>query len=125
MAKKKTSSPKAKKTTTAKKTTRGKKATKSKKPTTAKSPAKSKSKKDKIPEDEFDDEEDGPEFIEEDLDELDDEMLADDSDVKPRSDDEILNMLRDVECADCEGSSSRDRCKVRDQYGCPPDKADL
>ncbi|WP_457559142.1 hypothetical protein [Candidatus Harpocratesius sp.] len=125
MAKKKTSRPKAKKATKVKKTTRGKKTTRSKKPTKAKSPAKSKPKKNKISEDEFDDEEDGPEYIEEDLDELDDEMLADDSDVKPRSDNEILNMLREVECADCEGSSSRDRCKVRDQYGCPPDKADL
>lgn len=105
-----------KKTSGAKKTT--KKATK-------KTKAKAKPKKAPIDDEEFDDEEDGPEAFEEDLDEMEDEMLADDSDVQPRSDDEILNMLRDVECSTCEGSSSRDRCKVRDQYGCPPDKADL
>ncbi|MHA1674160.1 MAG: hypothetical protein ACTSYI_11095 [Promethearchaeota archaeon] len=72
-----------------------------------------------------DEDDEGPEFIEEDLDEIEDSMLADDSGVTARSGDEILDMLRDVECADCEGSSSRDDCKVRDQYGCPPDKADL
>ncbi len=72
-----------------------------------------------------DEDDDGPEFIEEDLDEMEDSMLSDDSGVVARSGDDILDMLRDVECADCEGSSSRDDCKVRDKYDCPPDKADL
>lgn len=106
MAKKKTSAAKAKKTTKPKAT------------------AKPKAKKIKD-EDLEDEEDDGPEFIEEDLDEMEDEMLTDDSDVKARSGDEVLNMLREVECDDCEGSSTKDRCKIRDQYDCPPDKADL
>lgn len=72
-----------------------------------------------------DEEEDGPESYEEDLDDMDDDMLADEDEDSARSDDEVLQMLREVECADCEGSSSRSRCKVRDDYGCPPDKADL
>ncbi|MHA1775957.1 MAG: hypothetical protein DRO88_11595 [Promethearchaeia archaeon] len=110
-----------KKTTGAKKTKRTAAAKKS----TKKTGAKSKPKKAPIEDDEIDEEEDGPDGFEEDLEEMEDEMLADDSDVKPRSNDEILNMLREVECADCEGSSTRDRCKVRDQYGCPPEKANL
>jgi len=52
-------------------------------------------------------------------------MLADEGGVKKRSMDEIEMMLRDVECSTCEGNSSRENCKVRDDYGCPPDKVDL
>ena len=68
-------------------------------------------------------EEDGPAHFEEDLDEMKDDMLVDD-DTPERSDDEVLNMLRDVECADCKGSSSRKTCQVRKDYGCPSDKKD-
>lgn len=68
-------------------------------------------------------EEDGPEFIEEDLDELDDDMLADEKDVVPRQEDAVVQMLRDVDCAMCEGSSTKERCKIRDMHGCPPKKA--
>ena len=70
-------------------------------------------------------EEEGPDSFEEDLDEMDDDMLADDDDGPGREEDEIVQMLREVECADCKGSSTRDKCKVRDQHGCPSDKADL
>ena len=113
MAKKTSSAPKAKKTSSAPKVKK-----------TAPVP-KAKKIKDEDEENEDDEDDEGPEFIEEDLDEMEDDMLTDDSDVKPRSGDEVLNMLREVECDFCDGSSSRDRCKVRDQYGCPPDKADL
>ncbi len=64
--------------------------------------------------------------IDEDIYEIEDEMLgepADENDFgRTRSDVEI--MLRDVECASCKGSSTRPNCKVRDDFGCPPDKAD-
>jgi hypothetical protein len=69
-------------------------------------------------------EEEGPDHFEEDLDELDDDMLVDDGDEPGREDDEVLQMLREVECSSCDGSSSRSKCKVRDQHGCPDDKAD-
>lgn len=79
----------------------------------------------KVKDDDFEDEE-GPEFIEEDLDEMDDDMLAGEDDgAEKRSIDEIEQMLRDVECSSCEGNSTKDNCKVREQYGCPPDKKDL
>ena len=94
-----------------------------KKKTTKKKASKPKAKK---IEDDEEIEEDGPEFVEEDLDELDDDMLAgEDEDVKKRTMDEVETMLRAVECSSCEGSSSKDNCKVRDDYGCPPDKKDL
>ncbi len=104
-----------------KKTTTKKKVTKKK--VTKKKTSKPKAKK--VEEEDFNDEE-GPEFIEEDLDEMDDDMLAgEDEGAQKRSIDEIEQMLRDVECSSCEGNSSKDNCKVREQYGCPPDKKDL
>lgn len=73
----------------------------------------------------FDDEE-GPEFIEEDLEAMDDDMLeGEDKGIEKRTPDDIELMLREVECSSCEGSSTKDNCKVRDDYRCPPDKADL
>ena len=111
----------------AKKTTK-KAPVKKKAPAKRKAPVKKKTpakKKSPASDDDFDDE-DGPEYIEEDLDEMDDDMLGgEDADAKPREDDEILSMLRMVECGMCDGSSSKDKCKVREQYGCPPEKADL
>ena len=99
----------------AKKSTAKKKA-----PVKKKSPAKKKAAGDDY------DSEEGPEYIEEDLDAMEDDMLGgEDTDAKPREDDEILSMLRIVECGMCDGSSSKDKCKVREQYGCPPDKVDL
>lgn len=94
-----------------------------KKKTTKKKASKPKAKK--VEDENFDDEE-GPEFIEEDLDEMDDDMLTgEDEDVQKRTPDDIELMLRDVECSTCEGSSSKENCQVRDDYGCPPDKKDL
>ena len=94
-----------------------------KKKTTKKKTSKPKTKK--IENEDFEDE-DGPEFIEEDFEKMNDDMLqGEDEKVQKRSIDEIEQMLRDVECSGCEGSSSKDNCKVREQYGCPPEKADL
>jgi hypothetical protein len=99
----------------AKKSTAKKKA-----PVKKKSPAKKKAAGDDY------DSEEGPEYIEEDLDAMEDDMLGgEDTDAKPREDDEILSMLRIVECGMCDGSSSKENCKVREQFGCPPEKADL
>ena len=85
-----------------------------------KAPVKKKTAKDDY------DSEDGPEYIEEDLDAMEDDMLGgEDPDEKPRENDEILNMLRAVDCDMCDGSSTKDKCKIREQYGCPPEKADL
>jgi len=96
-----------------------------KKKTTKKKVTKKKTSKAKKVEEDFDDEE-GPEFIEEDLEEMDDGMLAgEDEGVQKRTPDDIELMLRDVECSSCEGSSTKDNCKVRDDYGCPDDKKDL
>lgn len=65
------------------------------------------------------------EIIEEDIYEIEDDMLADPADEEDfgRSRSEVEIMLRDVECANCEGSSTKRKCKVRDDFGCPPDKA--
>jgi len=104
----------------AKKKTTKKKVTKKK--VTKKKTSKPKAKK---VEEDFDDEE-GPEFIEEDLEAMDDGMLeGEDEGIEKRTPDGIELMLREVECSSCEGSSTKDNCKVRDDYRCPPDKADL
>ncbi|MHA1804182.1 MAG: hypothetical protein ACTSU4_06550 [Promethearchaeota archaeon] len=67
--------------------------------------------------------------LEEDLDydlsKIDDEMLADeteDEEFGPEVD-EVVKMLRKVKCEPCPGSSSKIDCKVRNDFGCPPDKA--
>jgi hypothetical protein len=38
---------------------------------------------------------------------------------------EIEALTRKVKCAPCKGSSSKRECKVRVDFGCPPDKAKL
>ena len=48
------------------------------------------------------------------------EELAEDK--EERSGDEVLDMLRDIECSDCEGSHTKPGCQVRKDYGCPPGK---
>ncbi len=94
-----------------------------KKTTSKKKTSKPKVKKN---EDDEDFDEEGPEFIEEDLEDLDDDMLAgEDEGATKRTPDDIEIMLRDVECSSCEGNSTKDDCKVRSDYGCPPDKEDL
>ena len=60
-----------------------------------------------------------------DLSDVDDEMLADESEDEEfgMEVDEVVKMLRAVKCAPCPGSSSKKECQVRHDYGCPPDKA--
>jgi hypothetical protein len=59
------------------------------------------------------------------LDEVEDEMLADeteDEEFGPEID-EVEKLMRKVKCDPCPGSSSKKKCKVRDDFGCPPNKA--
>ena len=101
-------------------------------------------KKRVVEEPEFDDipngkaDEDGDEVIdlydetdnlEEDLDfdlsQVEDDMLADESEDEEFGYEvsEIEVMLRKMKCEPCPGSSSKRECKVRNDFGCPPDKA--
>lgn len=61
----------------------------------------------------------------EDLSKIEDEMLASETDkeISGRSASEIEKMLKDTICVNCSGSSSKRNCKIRTDYGCPPDKA--
>ncbi len=61
----------------------------------------------------------------EDLNKIKDEMLADETDKEKsgRSASEIEKMLKDTVCANCSGRSSKRICKIRTDFGCPPDKA--
>ena len=65
-----------------------------------------------------DDEEEEEEEVEEEI--FSKEELADDK--EERTGDEVLDMLRQIECDDCEGSRTKPDCKVRKDYGCPPGK---
>ncbi len=94
------------------------------------------SENDEVPEGKVDDE--GDEVIdlyeekdnlEEDLEynlsQIEDDMLADESEEEGigQDIDEVEKMLRKVKCEPCPGSSSKRDCHVRDDFGCPPDKA--
>jgi hypothetical protein len=72
------------------------------------------------------DEESDDDIIDEDIYEIEDDMLGEPSDEDDfgRTKSEVELMLRDVECSVCKGSSTKKKCKVRDDFGCPPDKAD-
>ncbi|TXT58774.1 MAG: hypothetical protein BAJALOKI1v1_1550003 [Promethearchaeota archaeon] len=100
--------------------------------------AKKQQKDDEIPEGTVD--EDGDELInlddwEDDLEEpsgdniyeIEDEMLADTTEEEEWGPDrdEKNQMLRDIYCDPCKGSSTKANCKVRDDIGCPPDKAKM
>ncbi|MFW9827804.1 MAG: hypothetical protein ACFFEY_09440, partial [Candidatus Thorarchaeota archaeon] len=67
--------------------------------------------------------------LEEDLDydlsKIEDEMLEDETEDESfgYEVDEVEALLRKVKCTPCPGSSSKRECKVRDDFGCPPDKA--
>jgi hypothetical protein len=67
------------------------------------------------------DDEDDDEDIEEDLDTIQDDMLGADEGTT-RAPSEIEIMLRETECADCDGK--RDPCKIRSEFHCPPGKGD-
>ena len=61
-----------------------------------------------------------------DLDAIEDDMLADESEEEEFGPevDEVIAMLRIVKCGPCKGSITKKECKVRHDYGCPPDKAE-
>ncbi len=60
-----------------------------------------------------------------DLNQIDDEMLADEDEDEQFGYEisEVEQLMRKLKCAPCPGSSSKATCKVRDDFGCPPDKA--
>jgi len=62
-----------------------------------------------------------------DLDKIKDDMLEDETEEESLGYEinEIEALMRKVKCAPCKGSSSKRDCKVRDDFGCPPDKAKL
>ena len=65
--------------------------------------------------------------IDYDLDKIKDDMLEDETEEESvgYDIDEVEALMREVKCAPCKGSSSKRDCKVRDDFGCPPDKAKL
>jgi len=71
-----------------------------------------------LDEDDDDDDDSEPDF-----DEVDDDMISTEEDEGKREPNEILIMLRETDCAACNGSSTKRKCKIRDEYGCPDDKA--
>ena len=59
-----------------------------------------------------------------DLSEIDDEMLADETEEEEIGYEvsEVEKMLRKIKCEPCSGSDSKPDCNVRDDFGCPPGK---
>ena len=60
-----------------------------------------------------------------DLKNIEDNMLAEETEAEEFGPDvdEVVKMLRIIKCGPCKGSSTKRDCKVRHDYGCPPDKA--
>ena len=73
----------------------------------------------------YDEQDDLEEDLDYDLTQIDDEMLADETEDEEFGYEvsDVEAMLRTVNCDPCPGSSSKRICKVRDDFGCPPDKA--
>jgi len=65
------------------------------------------------------------EDIDYDLSKIKDDMLVDETEDESfgYEIDEVEALLRKTKCVPCPGSSSKRQCKVRDDFGCPPDKA--
>jgi len=59
-----------------------------------------------------------------DLSEIEDEMLADETEDEELGYEisEVEKMMRKIKCNPCSGSDSKPECKVRDDFGCPPGK---
>ena len=72
----------------------------------------------------YEDKDDLADDVIHDLSEIDDEMLADETEEEEfgYEVDEVEKMLRKIKCDPCSGSDSKPDCKVRDDYGCPPGK---
>ena len=73
----------------------------------------------------YDEKDNLEEDLDYDLSNIDDEMLADETEDEEFGYEvsEVEALMRKVKCAPCPGSSSKIVCKVRDDFGCPPDKA--
>ena len=73
----------------------------------------------------YDEKDNLEEDLDYDLSNIDDEMLADETEDEEFGYEisEVEALMRKAKCAPCPGSSSKINCKVRDDFGCPPDKA--
>jgi hypothetical protein len=73
----------------------------------------------------YDEKDNLEEDLDYDLSQIDDDMLADETEDESFGIeiDEVEALMRKVKCTPCPGSSSKRECKVRDDFGCPPDKA--
>ena len=69
-------------------------------------------------------EDDFTDDVEYDLSKIDDDMLEDETEEESIGYEisEVETLMRKVKCAPCPGSSSKQDCKVRVDFGCPPDK---
>ena len=61
------------------------------------------------------------------LDKIEDDMLVDETEEESFGYEinEIEAIMRKAKCTPCKGSSTKQECKVRTDFGCPPDKAKL
>ena len=73
----------------------------------------------------YDEKDNLEEDLEYDLSQIEDDMLVDETEDEEFGYEisEVEALMRKVKCAPCPGSSSKRECKVRDDFGCPPDKA--
>lgn len=73
----------------------------------------------------YDEKDNLEEDLEYDLGQIEDKMLSDETEEEEfgQDIDDVEKMLRKIKCEPCPGSSSKPQCKVRDDFGCPPDKA--
>ena len=74
----------------------------------------------------YEEEDNLEEDLEYDLNQVKDEMLADETEDEEFGYEvsDVEKMLREMKCAPCPGSKSKPDCKVRDEFGCPPEKAE-
>jgi len=74
----------------------------------------------------YDEKDDLEEDLDYDLSKIEDDMLEDETEEEEFGYEitEVEALMRKAKCAPCTGSSSKRECKVRDDFGCPPDKAD-
>ena len=72
----------------------------------------------------YDEKDDLADDVIHDLKEIDDEMLADETEEEEVGYEvsEVEKMLRKIKCESCSGSDSKPDCSVRDDFGCPPGK---
>lgn len=72
----------------------------------------------------YDEKDDLTEDVIYDLNKIEDEMLADETEDEEFGYEvnEVERMMRKIKCETCPGSDSKPECKVRDDFGCPPGK---